>query len=142
MPDPLFNKYRAAIEVLLQGRDVMVEGMAGKQFDLSTAQWVTGMPSEWVRASGWKLLAASATGSATRSCGAAVPSGARKSSASSTRARMYERHRATAQRHPFDLPRAFWEEPEDFGLMHAGPRAERERRVVGHIEPLVPVTAP
>ena len=28
MPDPLFNKYRAAIEVLMQGRDVMVEGLA------------------------------------------------------------------------------------------------------------------
>ena len=28
MPDPLFNKYRAAIEVLLQGRDVMVESLA------------------------------------------------------------------------------------------------------------------
>ena len=28
MPDPLFNKYRAAIEVLLQGRDVLVEGLA------------------------------------------------------------------------------------------------------------------
>lgn len=28
MPDPLFNKYRAAIEVLLQGRDVMVNSLA------------------------------------------------------------------------------------------------------------------
>src|SRR5687768_7075654 len=28
MPDPLFNKFRAAIEILLQGRDVMVEGLA------------------------------------------------------------------------------------------------------------------
>jgi hypothetical protein len=28
MPDPLFNKYRAAIEVLMQGRDVMVESLA------------------------------------------------------------------------------------------------------------------
>jgi len=28
MPDPLFNKYRAAIEVLLHGRNVLVEGLA------------------------------------------------------------------------------------------------------------------
>src|SRR5918993_1168099 len=27
-PDALFNKYRAAIEVLLQGREVLVEGLA------------------------------------------------------------------------------------------------------------------
>ncbi len=28
MPDTLFNKYRAAIEILQRGRDVLVEGLA------------------------------------------------------------------------------------------------------------------
>lgn len=30
MPDRLFNKYRAAIEVLQSGRDVLVEGLANE----------------------------------------------------------------------------------------------------------------
>jgi hypothetical protein len=33
LPDPSFNKYRAAIEVLLQGRDVMVNGLADDILD-------------------------------------------------------------------------------------------------------------
>jgi len=33
MNDPLFNKYRAAIEVLQKGRDVLVEGMADEILD-------------------------------------------------------------------------------------------------------------
>lgn len=33
MPDPLFNKYRAAIDVLQRGRDVLVEGLADEILD-------------------------------------------------------------------------------------------------------------
>ncbi|SIO58609.1 hypothetical protein SAMN05444166_5744 [Singulisphaera sp. GP187] len=33
MPDRLFNKYRAAIEVLQSGRDVLVEGLANDILD-------------------------------------------------------------------------------------------------------------
>ena len=33
MSEPLFNKYRAAIEVLQKGRDVLVEAMADEILD-------------------------------------------------------------------------------------------------------------
>jgi len=33
MPDTVFNKYRAAVEILMKGRDVLVEGLADAILD-------------------------------------------------------------------------------------------------------------